>query len=50
MEHPFERRSLAGKAYTIVRDRILRGDLPMGEIISRRKVAGELGRPGWTSC
>src|SRR5216117_3413147 len=35
--------SLAGEAYTIVRQRILRGELTMGQVISRRKLASELG-------
>ncbi len=35
--------SLAGEAYVIVRDRILRGELAIGQIISRRKLAAELG-------
>ncbi len=36
-------RSLAARAYTILRHRILRGELPLGAVISRRKVATELG-------
>ena len=35
--------SLAGEAYLIVRQRILRGELAIGEAISRRKLAAELG-------
>jgi DNA-binding GntR family transcriptional regulator len=35
--------SLAGEAYEFVRQRILRGELPMGQVISRRKIAAELG-------
>jgi len=35
--------SLAGEAYVIVRERILRGELPIGKVISRRKLAAELG-------
>jgi DNA-binding GntR family transcriptional regulator len=35
--------SLAFEAYTTVRQRILRGELPMGQVISRRKLAAELG-------
>lgn len=35
--------SLAGEAYVVVRDRILRGDLSIGQVISRRKLAAELG-------
>ena len=38
-----ENSSLASEAYSIVRQRILRGELPIGEVISRRKIAGELG-------
>jgi DNA-binding GntR family transcriptional regulator len=37
------RESLATEAYQIVRDRILRGELPIGNVISRRKLAAELG-------
>jgi DNA-binding GntR family transcriptional regulator len=35
--------SLAGEAYLTVRRRILRGELVIGQAISRRKVAAELG-------
>jgi DNA-binding GntR family transcriptional regulator len=35
--------SLAGEAYEVLRDRILRGELPIGKVISRRKLATELG-------
>ena len=35
--------SLAAEAYAFVRHRILRGELSMGQVISRRKVAAELG-------
>ena len=35
--------SLAGEAYEILRERILRGELPIGRVISRRKLATELG-------
>src|SRR4026207_576248 len=35
--------SLATEAYNIVRQRILRGELVLGPVISRRKLAGELG-------
>src|SRR5947207_715555 len=35
--------SLASEAYAVVRQRILRGELAMGQIISRRKLAVELG-------
>src|SRR5213596_3600542 len=35
--------SLASEAYNVVRQRILRGDLPIGQIVSRRKLAAELG-------
>ncbi len=34
---------LAGEAYLVVRERILRGDLSIGQVISRRKLAAELG-------
>jgi DNA-binding GntR family transcriptional regulator len=35
--------SLSARAYTIIRNRILRGQLAMGEAISRRKIGAELG-------
>ena len=35
--------SLAAEAYNVVRRRILRGELAMGQVISRRKLAAELG-------
>jgi DNA-binding GntR family transcriptional regulator len=35
--------SLAGEAYVILRERILRGELAIGKVISRRKLAAELG-------
>lgn len=35
--------SLAGEAYVVVRERILRGELRIGQVISRRKLAAELG-------
>jgi DNA-binding GntR family transcriptional regulator len=38
-----KRRSLSATAYTIIRNRILRGQLAMGEAISRRKIGAELG-------
>lgn len=38
-----ENLSLAAEAYTIVRGRILRGELTIGEMVSRRKLASELG-------
>jgi DNA-binding GntR family transcriptional regulator len=34
---------LAGEAYITVRERILRGELAIGQVISRRKIAAELG-------
>lgn len=37
------RESLASEAYVIVRERILRGELPIGNVISRRRLAAELG-------
>ncbi|MBI4472456.1 MAG: GntR family transcriptional regulator [Acidobacteria bacterium] len=43
MRDPAENQSLAGEAYSIVRQRILRGELAMGQVISRRKLAAELG-------
>jgi DNA-binding GntR family transcriptional regulator len=38
-----ESEGLAGEAYTNVRGRILRGEFTIGQVISRRKVAAELG-------
>jgi DNA-binding GntR family transcriptional regulator len=38
-----EAASLAAEAYNVVRRRILRGELVMGQVISRRKLAAELG-------
>jgi len=35
--------SLAGEAYVVLRERLLRGELPIGKVISRRKIAKELG-------
>lgn len=35
-------KSLAGRAYIEIREKILRGELPVGEIISRRKLATDL--------
>jgi GntR family transcriptional regulator, rspAB operon transcriptional repressor len=35
--------TLAGEAYGIIRERILRGQVAIGQVISRRKVAAELG-------
>src|SRR5262245_44775989 len=35
--------SLAAEAYQFVKQRILRGELPLGQVISRRKIAAELG-------
>src|SRR5437867_6972307 len=35
--------SLAAEAYNVVRQRILRGELGLGQPISRRKLAAELG-------
>jgi len=36
------RGSLAGRAYLEIRNKILRGDLPVGEALSRRQLAAEL--------
>jgi len=38
-----ENNGLAGEAYVTVRERILKGELAIGQVISRRKVAAELG-------
>src|SRR5215510_3428656 len=35
--------SLASEAYDFVKQRILQGELPMGQVISRRRIAAELG-------
>src|SRR5262244_4616971 len=35
--------SLAHEAYRVVRQRIMRGELSLGQVISRRKLATELG-------
>src|SRR5438046_9860198 len=35
--------SLAHQAYRVVRQRIMRGELSLGQVISRRKLAAELG-------
>src|SRR5688572_32303168 len=43
MRGPAEPSSLAAEAYVFVRQRILRGDLALGQVISRRKLAAELG-------
>src|SRR6202167_5750648 len=40
---PSENNGLAGEAYAVVRERILRGELALGQVISRRKIAAELG-------
>jgi DNA-binding GntR family transcriptional regulator len=42
MKEPAETSSLAGEAYGIVRERILRGEIVLGQVISRRKLAAEL--------
>jgi DNA-binding GntR family transcriptional regulator len=43
MRHAPQNSGLAGEAYVTVRERILRGELPIGQVISRRKLAAELG-------
>jgi DNA-binding GntR family transcriptional regulator len=42
MKESAEQASLASEAYTVVRQRILRGDIVLGQVISRRKLAAEL--------
>jgi DNA-binding GntR family transcriptional regulator len=42
MKESAEQASLASEAYTVVRQRILRGDITLGQVISRRKLAAEL--------
>src|SRR2546426_458999 len=43
MKAPVAPASLAAEAYKFVKQRILHGELPMGQVISRRKIAAELG-------
>ncbi len=43
MRSPQTDSSLAGEAYSVIRNRIVRGEVAIGEVISRRKVAAELG-------
>lgn len=43
MRRSSENDGLAGEAYVTVRERILRGELAIGQVISRRKIAAELG-------
>src|SRR6266404_7934739 len=43
MKAPAVPASLAAEAYEFVKHRILRGFLPMGQVISRRTLASELG-------
>jgi len=38
-----EQLSLSERAYLVIRDRILKGELSLGEALSRRKLAAELG-------
>jgi DNA-binding GntR family transcriptional regulator len=38
-----EASDLAGEAYVVIRERILRGEVAIGHVISRRKIAAELG-------
>src|SRR4029434_11286127 len=42
MKESAEPSSLASEAYSVVRQRILRGDISLGQVISRRKLAAEL--------
>jgi DNA-binding GntR family transcriptional regulator len=42
MKDSAEQSSLAAEAYAIVRQRILRGEILLGQVISRRKLAAEL--------
>jgi DNA-binding GntR family transcriptional regulator len=42
MKESAEQSSLASEAYSVVRQRILRGDIVLGQVISRRKLAAEL--------
>jgi GntR family transcriptional regulator, rspAB operon transcriptional repressor len=43
MSYLQEAQGLAGEAYLLVRERILKGELAIGQVISRRKLAAELG-------
>ena len=43
MRERSEGSDLAGEAYVIIRERILRGEIAIGQVISRRKIATELG-------
>src|ERR1700757_2215323 len=43
MRERSEASDLAGEAYVTIRERILRGKVAIGQVISRRKVAAELG-------
>jgi len=43
MKAPAETASLAAEAYSVVRQRIARGELLLGQAISRRQLAAELG-------
>src|ERR1019366_7091819 len=35
--------SLAAEAYVYIRERLLRGEIAIGQVISRRKIAADLG-------
>ena len=41
MRERSEASDLAGEAYVIIRERILRGEVAIGQVISRRKIAVE---------
>lgn len=41
--HPGQRLSLAEHAYFVIRDGILKGEIPLGTALSRRRLAAELG-------
>ena len=43
MKSPPELTTLSSEAYESVRRRILQGELPLGEAVSRRRIAAELG-------
>ncbi len=43
VRRPSESRGLASEAYMTVRERIVHGELAIGQVISRRKIAAELG-------
>lgn len=41
---------MSGRAYLAIRNEILRGQLPMGSVLSRRRLATDLGMSMWPIC